>query len=354
MRGKTRVLRAGLTLCGLLLLAAQGDMLAERKVKIWPQPDWAVSTPEQEGLSSAKLDKLKELFAAKKTQEALVIRHGKIVAEWYWEGKDKETRIQAFSVTKSIASTGIGLLVKDGKVKLDQSASDFIPEWKDDARKEITIRNLITMTSGLANKDSTIFAQSEQLSKSIALPQEAKPGTVWNYNNGACNTLSQVISAASGKEMNDFLTERLYKPLGITNFVMDKASGKTLAYMGLHISARELAKIGYLFLNDGRWKGKELLPRGWVKEASSTSQNLNPAYGYLWWVRTKTTDPDLPKDSYSAIGLGGQYLSLFPSQDMIVVRMTGYLQGGPSDVDGDVFARLALAAIEQTTAKNSR
>jgi CubicO group peptidase (beta-lactamase class C family) len=330
----------------LLLLIGSGAGGKERKPKLWPQPDWAISTPEQEGLSTAGLDKLKTLFAEKKTQAALVIRHGKIVAEWYWDNKDQNTRFQAFSVTKSIASTAIGMLVKDRKVKLEQSASDFIPEWKGDDRKAITIRNLITMTSGLANKDNAIIMHADQLPKCIALPQEAKPGTVWNYNNGACNTLSQVITAAGGKEMSEFLTERLYKPLGIANFNMDQSSGHTLAYMGLHITARELAKIGYLFLNDGKWKGKALLPAGWVREASSTSQDLNKGYGYLWWVRTNTADPNLPKDSYSAVGFGGQYLSIFPSQDMIVVRLTSALMGANSDVEGDAFARLALAAIQ--------
>ncbi len=336
--------------CGIALLCFvslfNAGSHADKATKLWPQPDWETSTPEAEGVSPAGLEKLKALFTEKKTQAALVIRHGKIVAEWYWDGKDKESRFQAFSVTKSIASTAIGLLIKDGKVKLEQSASDFIPEWKNDERKEITVRHLITMTSGLTNNDGTIFGQKDQLGKSIALPKLKQAGTLWNYNNGACNTLSQVITAASGKEMNDFLTERLYKPLGITNFEMDKSEGKTLAYMGMHTSARELAKIGYLFLRDGKWKKKRLLPKGWVAEATNTSQELNKEYGYLWWVRTKNADPNLPKDSYNAAGFGGQFISVFPSQDLIVIRLTSLLEGNASNVDGDTFARVALAALE--------
>lgn len=342
-------------LCGVALFCftslVHARSHADKIAKIWPQPDWATSAPEAEGVSSAGLEKLKALFTEKKSQAALVIRHGKIVAEWYWDGKDKDSRFQAFSVTKSIASAAIGLLVKDGKVKLEQSASDFIPEWKNDERKEITVRHLVTMTSGLANNDGAIFGQKDQLGKSIALAPVKKAGTLWNYNNGACNALSQVISAASGKEMNDFLTERLYKPLGITNFEMDKSDGKTLAYMGMHSSARELAKFGYLFLRDGKWKKKSLLPKGWVAEATNTSQELNKDYGYLWWVRTKSDDPNLPKDSYSAVGFGGQYISVFPSQDLIVIRLTSVLQGNASNVDADAFARLALAALEPSATK---
>ena len=336
------------------MLTVENSAQADTPANVWPQPEWAISTPEAEGMSVDKVEKLKALFAEKKTQAALVIRHGKIVAEWYWDDKDKDSKFQAFSITKSVASTAIGMLVKDGKVKLEQPASDFIPEWKSDDRKDITIRHLLTMTSGLANKDNTIIGRPEQLAKSVALPLEHKPGADWNYNNGACNTLSQVISTASGKEMNDFLAERLYKPLGISNFFMDKSDGKTLAFMGLHTSARELAKIGVLFLHDGKWKGKTLLPKGWVKEASSTSQELNKDYGYLWWVRTKNADANLPKDSYNAVGFGGQFLSIFPAQDMIVVRLTSYLLGRNSEIDGDAFARVALAALEPSEVKSAK
>src|SRR5262249_53593490 len=148
-------------------------------------------------------------------------------------------------------------------------------------------------------------------------------GTFWDYNNVACDTLSQVITRASGEEMADFLKHRLYDPLGVKNYTMDKSAGKTLAYMGLHISARELAKIGYLFLHKGQWNGKRLLDESWVRVATATSQDLNKDYGFLWWVRTNTKETDLPKDSYSAVGLFGNYLSVFPSQDMIVVRLIG-------------------------------
>jgi CubicO group peptidase (beta-lactamase class C family) len=331
-----------LALCGLGGAVWAGD--APRPKPVFPGAEWEVSTPAAEGVSAEKLDALKALLTEKKTQAAVVIRHGKIVAEWYWDGKDKDSRIQAFSVTKSIASAGIGLLVKDGKVKLDQPAADFIPEWKGDARKEITVRHLITMTSGLENKDNGILFQKDQLGKSIALPLGAQPGTVWNYNNGACNTLSQIISAASGKEMGEFLNERLYGPLGIANAKMDASDGKTLAYMGLNVTARDLARFGCLFLHEGRWKKKALLPKGWVAESSTTSQERNKDYGYLWWVRTRTADPKLPKDSYSAVGFGGQYLSIFPSQDLIVVRLTSRLEAG-ANIDGDALARAALDTV---------
>lgn len=340
-----RRLLGGLALCGLWVLGGGAIAGGAPKPKpVFPGAEWEVSTPAAEGVSAEKLDALKALLAEKKTQAALVIRHGKIVAEWYWDGKDKDSRIQAFSVTKSIASTAIGLLVKDGKVKLDQPAADFIPEWRGDDRKAITVRHLITMSSGLENRDSGILFQKDQLGKSIALPLGAKPGTVWNYNNGACNTLSQIVSAASGKEMGEFLSERLYQPLGIAHATMDASDGKTLAYMGLNVTARDLARVGCLFLHDGRWQRKTLLPKGWVAEASSTSQELNKDYGYLWWVRTRTADPKLPKDSYSAVGFGGQYLSIFPSQDLIVVRLTSRLEAG-ANIDGDALARAALDAI---------
>ena len=329
-------------------LALRAQAAPEKGKRVWPIPDWAVSTPEAEGMSSEKLEALKTYFETHKSRAALVIRHGKIVAEWYWDGKDKDSTFQAYSVTKSLSSTAIGLLVKDGKVKLEQSASDFIPEWKSDDRKEITVRHLISMDSGLANQDGGIFMHNEQLKLSVALPAAHKPATVWNYNNGACNTLSQIITKAAGKEMGEFLEQRLYKPLGITHAKMDRNSDQTLAYMGLNINARDLAKVGYLFLNKGQWKGKRILPECWILQATTASQELNKAYGFLWWVRTYTENPKLPKDSYQAIGLYGNYLSVMPSQDLIVVRLIGTAMNlANSDVDGDAFAQMALDAIKE-------
>jgi N-acyl-D-amino-acid deacylase len=310
-----------------------------------PDGEWQSATPESQGVSSQKLERLRQYFETRKTRAALVIRNGYIIGEWYWDGTNPDTRFQVYSVTKSFSSAAVGLLLRDRKLRLDQPAADFIPEWRGDDRRKITVRHLLTMTSGLRN--TLPFGRPDQTAYAIQQPLEKPPGTVWAYNNGANQTLAQVVQAASGKELSAFLQERLFDPLEMKSPRMDKSNGKALAYMGLNIHARDLAKFGWLYLNGGVWNGKRLLDADFVRDSVTASQELNPEYGYLWWVRSRTQNPRMPPDSYSAVGLFGNYLSVFPSQKMVVVRLIGFGRGSGSDVNADEFARLALEAIER-------
>jgi CubicO group peptidase (beta-lactamase class C family) len=329
---------AALLLTTLPALAAPGS-------RAWPDPDWATDSPESQGVDSGRLEKLRAYLEERQTRAALVIRHGRIVGEWYWRGTTADTELPVFSVTKSLASTAIGLLSDGGKIRLDQPAADFISSWREDGRKAITIRHLVTMTSGLKREDYGYFFRQDQLAMSLAQPPESKPGTKWEYNNLACNCLSEIVAKVSGMEMDDFLRKRLFEPLGITHATMERRGGRALAYMGLHITARDLARVGYLFLNRGEWKGQRILSEAWVKEATRTSQDLTPDYGFLWWVHTASTRPEDPPDSYEAIGLYGNYLCVFPAQDMILVRLIGGGSGALTDVDRIEMKRLALAAL---------
>lgn len=320
----------------------------QEAARIWPVPDWTTATPESQGIDSTKLDALRAYFEEKKTRAALVIRHGRIVGEWYWDGRDKDSKFPAYSVTKSFSSTAVGLLVGDGKVKLEQPASDFIPVWKADERKGITVRHLLTMTSGIKLEDLGYHLRPDRITKALDQPLQYPPGTKWEYNNVACNTLSEIITKASGEEMGDFLKHRLYDPLGMKNVSMDKSGSKTLAYMGLQISARNLAKVGYLFLNKGMWNGKRLLSEEWVRMATTKSQSLMPQYGFLWWVNSDGQDESKTGGMYEAIGLYGNHLTVLPAQDMIVVRLIGNGAGAPTNVGTQKFVQLAREAVKST------
>jgi len=333
-------------LCAAVLFAAAtAPSLAAAPGTVWPDSNWAAATPESQGMDAGKLNALRDYLESRQTREALVIRHGRIVGEWYWRGASAETKLPVFSVTKSITSTAAGMLVDSGKLRLDEPAADFIPAWRDDDRKAITIRHLLSMTSGLKHEEYGYFFRQDQLKQSLAQPLESPPGTKWEYNNIACNCLSEIVSKASGMELADFLQQRLYDPLGIRSATMDRNGGRALAYMGLRITARDLARIGYLFLHKGEWKGKRILSEQWVKEATRASQKLAPWYGHLWWVHNEYRDESDPADSFEAIGLYGNYLCVFPSQDMIVVRLIGNGSGAPTDVDRAKMKGLALSAI---------
>jgi CubicO group peptidase (beta-lactamase class C family) len=337
-----------LCLIGLLRPSAAQTAARQTEARVWPIPGWTTATPESQGLDSTKLDALRAYFEEKKTRAALVIRHGRIVGEWYWDGRDKDSKFPAYSVTKSFSSTAVGLLVGDGKVKLEQPAADFLSSWKTDDRKNITLRHLITMTSGIKLEDLGYHLRPDRVTKALDQPLQYPPGTKWEYNNVACNTLSEIVTKASGEEMGDYLKHRLYEPLGMKNVSMDKSGSKTLAYMGLQISARDLAKVGYLFLNKGLWNGKRILSEEWVRMATTQSQDLQQRYGFLWWVNTDGENKDKTGGMYEAIGLYGNHLTVLPAQDMIVVRLIGNGAGAPTDVESWKLVELAREAVKPT------
>ena len=178
---------------------------------------------------------------------------------------------------------------------------------------------------------------------STALGQDDPPDKVWNYNNSAIQTLSQVLEVTVGQDPVDFANENLLEPIGMTDSKMttDK-SGNMLTFMGLQSSCPDMARFGLLFLNHGMWGGEQIVPSAWVEEATTPSQDLNPSYGYLWWLNTSSDAggsgdvatgaatmprqqmvPGVPDDVFFALGLGNQIVSVVPSEDIVAVRLGG-------------------------------
>jgi CubicO group peptidase (beta-lactamase class C family) len=329
----------------LICLCCLQCRLVADQPRVWPAPDWQTAMPETQGIDKEKLEALRAFCEERKSRGLLVIRHGKIVGEWYWDGTEKETLLPVFSVTKSVTSTAVGFLVDEGKVKLDQPAADFFPEWKDDDRKGITVGHLLSMTSGLKREELGYFLGRDQIQSTLKQTLADPPGTKWEYNNLACNALSGIVRKASGQELSAFLQSRLYDPLGIKHVKMDKSGENATAHAGLRITPRELAKIGYLFLNKGQWDGKRLLSEKWVAEATKPSQELNPVYGLLWWLSPQLLR-QVPPDGFYANGLFGNYLEVFPSKDLIVVRLIGWGRGAGSEMSPFELAERAAAVVK--------
>jgi CubicO group peptidase (beta-lactamase class C family) len=342
---KTKLLPSGSSFFIVACLCCLTDYVAADQPRVWPVPDWVTATPDSQGVLPDKLEALRAFCEERKSRVLLVIRHGRIVGEWYWDNTEKETVLPVYSVTKSIASTAAGFLVDDGKMKLDQPAADFFPEWRNDDRKAITVRHLLSMTSGLKNEELGYFLKRNQLQQTLEQTLTDPPGTKWNYNNLACNALSGVVRKASGEELSAFLLRRLFEPLGIKNVKMDRSGDDATAYAGLRMSARDLAKIGYLFLNKGLWNGKRLLSETWVRQATKASQDLNEGYGLLWWVCPPGASR-APKDAFFASGLFGNYLWVFPSKELIVIRLIGWGRGKESDMGAYELAERATELVK--------
>jgi CubicO group peptidase (beta-lactamase class C family) len=320
--------------------------------EICPAGEWEVA-PDGAGGSAAGREALRGYLERKGTRAAVVARGGRIAAEWYWEGTDAATQLPCYSTTKSVASTAVGLLVDDGLVELEESAARYIPEWREDDRRGVTVRHLLAMTSGIRKDDEGLRAAADRIAFGIGQPLVAAPGTVFDYDNCACAAISVIVRAASGREMADFLQERLYGPLGMTGLRHEMSAGRTLPYSGLQITARDAARFGLLFLRRGRWAGRQIVSEAWIDQACGAGSAVNPDYGLLWWVNARGAWKDLPRDAYSAQGMYGNNVTVLPGHDLVVVRLVGDAAENARNQEVSVndTAALALRAWDRGAAQ---
>ncbi|HEX6226827.1 MAG TPA: serine hydrolase [Chryseolinea sp.] len=211
--------------------------------------------------------------------------------------------IDAMSATKSIVSLGIGLLITEGILSsIDERVFNFYPEWNQGLKKEITIRHLLNHTSGIQSLRyaSEIYQSPDYVQLALAADIDTEPGTTFFYNNKAVNLLAGIIEKASGMRMDHYISEKIFKPLEIENFiwltdafVYSFRSGYDSAYLkkgnpigmaGLLIHASDMAKIGLLVFHRGNWQGKQIIAESWIDECMKPGQNFNATYGLLWWL----------------------------------------------------------------------
>jgi CubicO group peptidase (beta-lactamase class C family) len=338
------------------------------------------------GMDPDKLDLLRqeqESLYGEHSWSIVVVRHGYLVREFYTHNVLIPTRFDVWSGTKSFTGTAWGLLLEDSRqgrlpngqrVDLDSPAYSFIPEGHplSDPRKErITVRHLLTMTSGIPGQAAGVVGMptaTEHGPFEHALGRcpnrygkwadrlSGEPGTCWDYSDPAFAHLALAFAHLAGREMSDYLQERVFAPIGIENLSWDVQGGSgflgphTNAHTGVHVSARELARFGYLMLHGGVWEGQPLVPRWWIELATQTSQDLNPSYGYTWWVNTRDTRwPGIPRDAFALEGFRTNRCYVVPSLDLVVARVaSGPPRPGPdlpADWDEQRFLENILAAI---------
>jgi CubicO group peptidase (beta-lactamase class C family) len=285
----------------------------------------------------------------------VIIRNGYLVRESYSFNVLVPTRFDIWSGTKSFTSTAWGLLLDDSargqlstrkSVDLDTTAYQFIPEGfpLTDPRKErITIRHLLTMTSGIPGAGMHVVGiptatGTGPFEHSLGFAPNrfgkwvnrlaAEPGTRWDYSDPAIAHLALAFFHLAGQEMSSYLKERVFDPIGIENLSWDVQGDTgaigyhTNAHTGVHITARDLARFGYLMLRNGQWNGRQLVPAAWIELATRSSQDLNPYYGYLWWVNTNAAYwHGIPADTFVLNGYNSNRCYVIPSLDLVVVRI---------------------------------
>lgn len=253
--------------------------------------------PAKLGVDMPALEKLKAKAESEGSAAVLIVKDGRLIADWDF-GK-KRGPIQAMSATKSIVNLAIGKLIEQGKIKsLDQPVSDFYPEWKQGRKRLITVRHLLNHTSGLEDKkiSGEIGASPDFIQFALAADTVAEPGARFFYSNKATNLLSGLVHKASGLPLDEFIKREIFAPLEISDFTWDKDdAGNPQGMAGLAITAVDLAKIGQLMLDEGVWRGRQVVRREWVSQSIAQGQPHDCTCGLLWWrtpEKTKFTIDD--------------------------------------------------------------
>ena len=315
---------------------------------VWPGEDWEIATPASLDMDAAALEKAKVWLETHNSKSGIVVRHGRIVAEWYFGDATAKSKFAAYSTSKSLSSMATGLAIADGKLALDHTVGKYLPEASPESKRTITVKQLLSMSSGVHN-DPGIGQRDDLFSYAVKTAEmDHAPGTKWDYNNTGLALLSPVFQKATGQQIDEFLNERLFRLIGIRadDLTWERRERFSLPYSGCHTTARSLARIGWMVRHDGQWNGKQVVPAAWLKESIAPSQELNKSYGYLWWNNTTNKWPHVPKDAYAALGKWDNNIFIVPSLDLIVIRQSDLAPPAQNYKIAD-FYQLVCDAVKQ-------
>lgn len=320
----------------------------------WPDAAWPTG-PVDAADPAALARALENLFGplgrtgVPDTRAALVVHDGRVVVERYADGFGPDSRFRSWSMAKSVTQALVGILVREGRLALDAPAP--VSEWSGagDPRAALTLRHLLTMTSGLDNADGSAAPDSfvarllfGDLSSDTAVGAARvallhRPGTHWAYSTGTSQIVSGIVARSVGggpEGVRDFMERELLAPLGARSVVLEfDAAGTPLGGGYVWATARDWARLGTLYLRDGTWQGRRILPEGWVDFSRSVAPaSNNGTYGAHFWVNGAPAPSQFQPlrtgiDAFEMSGNAGQYVVMVPDRDLVVVRL-GEMQGG--------------------------
>jgi len=317
----------------------------------YPQKDTVFTAVDYKTLKNVVTDAFLN-NEIKKTRAVLVIYKDQIIAEKYADGFDQNSRLQGWSMTKSITATIYGILQKQGKLNINDKAS--VDSWKDDERATITINDLLHMNSGLAWEE--VYEGISDVTRMLFLAEDmskvqeekkmiGKPNQSWNYSSGTSNLLSGLLRKKfdSHQEYLDFWYSALIDKIGMHSMTIEAdLSGNYVGSSYSWATTRDWAKFGLLYLHKGNWNGEQLFDESWVDYVKTPTATSDGQYGGHFWLNAGGKYPDAPKDIFSANGFQGQRVFIIPSKDLVVVRMG--LVGG-SGFDFNLFLKEVTESI---------
>lgn len=290
------------------------------------------SEPEIQGVSSKKIIEFLDTIAKTKNEmhSIMIVRHGKVIAEGWWDPYRQDLKHTLYSLSKSFASTAVGFAVAEKRLTVDDKVISFFPDKLPGTVSEnlaqLTIKDLLSMSVGQAPDPSGPVAISDDWVKTFfAIPILKKPGTEFLYNSAATYMLSAIVQKVTGEKIVDYLKPRLFDPLGIQGMDWETdPMGISVGGWGLRLKTEDIAKMGLLFLQKGKWNGKQILPASWIEEATTfkidnapgmeqirkDSSDWRQGYCYQFW-RCRN-------NAYRGDGAFGQYMIVMPEQDAVI------------------------------------
>ncbi len=328
--------------------------LAKPNRKIAPSSNpfpYGNKAPENSSFSNVDYKKLQENVGkafdvegeeVQRTRAVVVLHKDHLIAEQYTAGFSAETKLLGWSMTKSLTNAALGILEKQGKIKLNQN--NLFEEWKDDERSRITLNNLLQMNSGLeweedytalSDVNKMLFLEEDMPQVQLKKPLAGEPNNSWNYSSGTTNLLSKFIRQQfdTHQEYLDFWYGELIDKIGMHSMTVETdLAGNYITSSYGWATARDWAKFGLLYLNKGNWKGEQIFNESWAEYTARPTNGSNGEYGAHFWLNAEGKFPNVPRDLFSCNGFQGQFIFIIPSKDLVVVRF-GLTEDPEFDVD---------------------
>jgi CubicO group peptidase (beta-lactamase class C family) len=322
--------------------------------------NWNVTSPAAEGLSESAINST-DVFIKNNypnLYSIIIVRHGNIAYERYYNGGSQNTYQPLYSVTKTFTSALMGIAIDERRIiSPNQTVFEFLPQYFSNTnldKKGITLWNGLTMSAGLeasGNGNDGMYPSQDWIKYALDRPLNNTPGTVFEYNTGLTQVLSGVLEKETGMSESQYAVNRLFGPLGITNFHWGTdTQGHTIGGFGLSLTSRDMAKFGQLYLQKGVWRGQRIVSSQWVEDSFKKHINVvnELYYGYMWWITTKH-DATHNRDFTVPLASGayGQIIAVLPDLDMVVVlSANSQVQSVDGTSTEDLIAKYILPAVE--------
>ena len=309
----------------------------------FPDDAWETKNHDEVGLDKLKIEELFDLtFSDDATMSAVLIKDGYIIKEQYAEGYNENSYGTSWSTAKSFYAALVGISLDNGEIdSLDDPVAKYVPAYDEGKKKDITIRQVLNMTSGLefpSHEHEMMFFEPDHMAYAYEVGVENNPGEVFQYNNVNSMLMGEILKGATGKTAKQLIEERLFSKIGLKNYTAwEDSAGNTLTYCCLDMSARDYSRFGILFSRNGNWNGEQVISKNYVDESLKLYWGSTPSMGWMhsdtrgyslqWWISKYDDEAKI----YNTSGKFGQFVFIDKERDVIFTRITKY-----RPVKGDV------------------